>query len=93
MLTLLTNLPKETLVQQIKDGGILMVLGMGTVFLFLVILIFATKLMSKIIGKYAPAKPATSNARKSSGPAPKTAAKSDDAAIAAAIAAAYDKAN
>lgn len=93
MLTLLTNLPKETLVQQIKDGGILMLLGMGTVFLFLVILIFATKLMSRIVGKYAPATSTPKSTGKPSGPAPKAAPKTDDAAIAAAIAAAYDKAN
>ena len=93
MLTLLTNRPKDVLIQQIKDGGILMVLGMGTVFLFLIILIFCIKAMSKIMAKYVPAPSAKSTGKKS-GPAPKTAApKNDDAAIAAAIAAAYDKAN
>lgn len=92
MLTLLTNLPKDVLIQQIKDGGILLVLGMGTVFLFLVILIFATKLMSKIVLKIQPAQPAAPSAKRPQAAAPKAAAKKDDsAAIAAAIAAAYDK--
>lgn len=92
MLTLLTNLPKDVLIQQIKDGGILLVLGMGTVFLFLVILIFATKLMSKIVMRIQPAQPAAPAAKRTQASEPKVAAKKDDsAAIAAAIAAAYDK--
>ena len=49
MLPLLTNMPKDVLIAQLKDGLVLLVLGMGTVFVFLVILIFATKLMSRII--------------------------------------------
>ena len=48
MLTLLTNMPREELIAQLYDGLVLMVLGMGTVFLFLVILIYASKLMSRI---------------------------------------------
>ncbi len=96
MLTLLTNMPREELIAQLYDGLVLMVLGMGTVFVFLVILIYASKLMSKIvmnIDKNHPAK--TENApqakaapvqsRVASAPA------TDDAAIAAAIAAAWDK--
>ena len=81
MLPLLTNLPRETLVQQINDGLILLVLGMGTVFIFLVLLIYATKIMSKICANISPAETT----------AAKVVAKSNDAAIAAAIAAAYDK--
>ena len=38
----------------VSSGLELMVFGMGTVFAFLVLLIFATGLMSKIVNKFAP---------------------------------------
>lgn len=38
----------------VSSGLELMAFGMGTVFTFLVILIFATSLMSKIVNKFAP---------------------------------------
>jgi oxaloacetate decarboxylase (Na+ extruding) subunit gamma len=38
-----------------SDAVNLMVVGMGFVFVFLTVLVFATSLMSKIILKYAPA--------------------------------------
>ncbi|MBO8437169.1 MAG: OadG family protein [Spirochaetes bacterium] len=96
MLTMLTNMPKDVLVQQIKDGLVLLVLGMGTVFIFLVILIFASKMMSKIImnmeknrhGEATEQIQAVSTVQvqqKVSAP------QGDDAAVAAAIAAAYDR--
>ncbi len=92
MLPLLTNLPRETLVQQINDGLILLVLGMGTVFIFLVLLIYATKIMSKICANISPAETtAAKPAQKPAATTAKVVAKSNDAAIAAAIAAAYDK--
>ena len=97
MLTMLTNMPKDVLVQQIKDGLVLLVLGMGTVFIFLVILIFASKMMSKIImnmeGNRQEKKPAAApvqaavQVQQKAAPAPQ----GDDAAVAAAIAAAYDR--
>ena len=92
MLSLLTNLPREILVQQIYDGLILLVLGMGTVFIFLILLVYITKLMSKICAKIEPA-PAAPVQKKPSTPAarPNVKKKSNDAALAAAIAAAYDK--
>ncbi|MFL1406441.1 OadG family protein [Marinobacter sp. M1N3S26] len=37
----------------------LMIAGMGFVFVFLVILVFATGIMSRIIGRFAPPEPAT----------------------------------
>lgn len=37
----------------------LMIAGMGFVFVFLVILVFATGIMSTIIGRFAPPEPAT----------------------------------
>ena len=87
---MLYNLPKELLTAQLMDGLVLLVLGMGTVFVFLVILIYATKLMSKLCNRNqtAPAQ-AVSSAPAVQGTAPAPA--QDDAAIAAAIAAAYDK--
>lgn len=93
MLSLLTNLPREVLVQQIYDGLILLVLGMGTVFIFLVLLIYATKLMSKICARISPqtSEVKTVEKKPSATATPNVVAKSNDAAIAAAIAAAYDK--
>ena len=44
---------QETLIDQ---GVSLMIYGMGTVFVFLTILVFATGLMSKLVNKYAPTK-------------------------------------
>lgn len=38
----------------VTSGLELMAFGMGTVFAFLVLLIFATSLMSKIVNKFAP---------------------------------------
>ena len=52
MLALLTNLPSAYLGAQLKDGLVVMVIGMLVVFLFLIILIGATKAMSKIVGKF-----------------------------------------
>ena len=87
---MLYTLPKELLTAQLMDGLVLLVLGMGTVFVFLVILIYATKLMSKLCNRNqtAPAQAVSSApAVQRTAPAPAQ----DDAAIAAAIAAAYDK--
>ena len=53
MLALLTNLPSAYLAAQLKDGLVVMVLGMLVVFLFLIILIGAIKVMSKVLGKFA----------------------------------------
>ena len=87
MLALLTNLPSAYLGAQLKDGLVVMVIGMLVVFLFLVILIGATKAMSKIVGKFAkPEEP-----KKKVAAAPVATVKDDDAKIAAAIAAAVDQ--
>ncbi|MGN0907057.1 MAG: OadG family protein [Bullifex sp.] len=88
MLSLLANLPKDVLVQQIKDGLVLLVLGMGTVFVFLTILIFTTKLLSKVCARIAPAKSAAPVQKKSTA-APQPSGVNKDAEVAAAIAAAY----
>ena len=87
MLALLTNLPSAYLGAQLKDGLVVMVSGMLVVFLFLVILIGATKAMSKIVGKFVkPEEP-----KKKVAAAPVATVKDDDAKIAAAIAAAVDQ--
>ena len=52
---------KSTLIEQ---GLNLMLFGMGTVFVFLTILIFATGAMSKIITRYFPEKAVVANPRK-----------------------------
>ena len=96
MLTLLTNMPREELIAQLYDGLVLMVLGMGTVFVFLVILIYASKLMSKIcmsLDKNRPSSTADAPQAKTAAPVQQKVAApaTDDAAVAAAIAAAWDK--
>ena len=85
--SLLTNLPSAYLGAQLKDGLVVMVIGMLVVFLFLIILIGATKAMSKIVGKFVkPEEP-----KKKVAAAPVATVKDDDAKIAAAIAAAVDQ--
>ena len=87
MLALLTNLPSAYLGAQLKDGLVVMVIGMLVVFLFLIILIGATKAMSKIVGKFVkPEEP-----KKKVAAAPVATVKDDDAKIAAAIAAAVNQ--
>ena len=87
MLALLTNLPSAYLGAQLKDGLVVMVIGMLVVFLFLIILIVAIKAMSKVIGKFVkPEEP-----KKKVAAAPVATVKDDDAKIAAAIAAAVDQ--
>jgi len=44
--------------QLLSDAVELMVLGMGTVFVFLTILVFVTATMSALVKKYAPVQPA-----------------------------------
>ncbi|MGE4584654.1 MAG: OadG family protein [Sphaerochaeta sp.] len=55
----LAQLPKEQLITQLENGVILMLLGMGTVFVFLTLLVFLSKGMSALVKKFAPQKPAT----------------------------------
>ncbi len=86
MLALLTNLPKAYLSAQLKDGLILMLLGMVVVFIFLTILIYSIKVMSKIVGKKAPKEEVKQKVSTGS-----PVVKNDDAKVAAAIAAAVDK--
>ena len=54
----------------IAEAGKFMALGMGIVFLFLVVMIYALKIQAKLIGKYfpekkvTPSKPAVNNTAK-----------------------------
>jgi oxaloacetate decarboxylase gamma subunit len=86
---------KELKVSVMQQGLVLMATGMAVVFAFLVILIFITKLQSKVVLKYFPEKEVTikppSPAIQAIGAAPVGA--NDGAEIAAAIvaAAAYAK--
>lgn len=91
MLTLLTNMPRDVLITQLQDGLILLVLGLGTVFVFLTVLIGATTLMSKVCAKIAPQKVASATASKRSSTAAPQNSGAKDAEVAVAIAAAYNK--
>ena len=84
---MLHQLPREILVSQINNGLIIMLLGMGVVFVFLVLLVFTTKLLSFLVRRYLPEKPQViSNA--SSTPLVGASAEAEGAQIAAAITAA-----
>ena len=88
MLALLTNLPSAYLNAQLRDGIVLMFLGMIVVFIFLTILIYSIKLMSKIVGKNAVAE----EPKKKVATKPATVAKTnDDEKVAVAIAASVNK--
>jgi oxaloacetate decarboxylase gamma subunit len=85
-MTFLTNAEHALLVSNLQDGLILLLLGMGTVFVFLTLLVFLTKGMSSAVRKIAPKEqPAAAS------PIAETAAPSasNGAEIAAAIAAAF----
>ncbi|HAN42271.1 MAG TPA: sodium pump decarboxylase subunit gamma [Sphaerochaeta sp.] len=85
---LLAQLPKDVLATQLKNGVVLMVLGMAIVFVFLTILVFTTKGVSKLVRKFEKKKPAAPVAQ--AAPAA-VAVASNDAEIAVAIAAAVAK--
>ena len=87
MFITLAQLPIEELRAQIGNGVILMILGMAIVFVFLTILVFTTKAVSKIVKKYeteAPKKAAVTQM-------PAGAACTSEAEVAAAIVAAVAK--
>ncbi|MFA5468699.1 MAG: OadG family transporter subunit [Sphaerochaetaceae bacterium] len=80
---MLQQLPREILLTQINNGIIIMLLGMGVVFVFLVLLVFSTKFLSLLVRKYLPDK---SNASKP--PFQGASAEAEGAQVAAAIVAA-----
>jgi oxaloacetate decarboxylase gamma subunit len=84
---MLQQLPNELLIAQVENGLILLLLGMGVVFLFLTLLVFTTKLLSLLVKKYLPEKtPIVAKRPVSASAAP--AIDTSGAEIAAAIAAA-----
>jgi oxaloacetate decarboxylase gamma subunit len=86
---MLHQLPKELLVEQVNNGLILLLLGMGVVFLFLTLLVFTTKFLSFFVRKYLPEKVPTIAKRPvsaSGSPAVETVGSEIAAAIAAAVA-------
>jgi len=84
----LAQLSSEVLLAQLKNGLFLLVMGMAIVFVFLTILVFTTKGVSKIVRKFEKKVPAAQAAPQASA-AP--AGSSDDAEVAVAIAAALAK--
>jgi oxaloacetate decarboxylase gamma subunit len=82
----LTQFPKEQLATNLQNGLILLLLGMGTVFVFLTLLVFVTKGMSAIVRKIAPAETKSVASPVETIVAPKA---GNDTEIAAAICAAY----
>jgi oxaloacetate decarboxylase gamma subunit len=85
----LAQLPKEQLMAQLQNGLILMLLGMGTVFVFLTLLVFLTKAFSAFVRKVAPQKPTVATVK---APVQNVAvAASSEPEIAAAIVAAFAK--
>ncbi|MBY4675677.1 OadG family protein [Marinobacterium arenosum] len=70
-----------------SEGLNLMVFGMGFVFVFLTLLVFATGIMSKVVGKYAPEPQPKAAAPKAAKPA--AASSSNDELIAVMTAAVH----
>ena len=88
---LLAQLPADQLSEQIKNGLILLVLGMAIVFVFLTILVFSTICVSKIVRKFEKRpEPAVATTAEPVMAQP-VAKASNDAEIAAAIVAAVAK--
>jgi oxaloacetate decarboxylase gamma subunit len=88
---LLSQLAADQLTAQLQNGVVLMLLGMGTVLLFLVVLIFVTKGLSSVVGKINAKRPAPAPAAARRSAAPSAKAMSVEPEIAAAIAAAVAK--
>lgn len=86
---MLHQLPKELLIEQVNNGLILLVIGMGVVFLFLTLLVFTTKGLSAFVKKYLPEKVTTVTKRSvsaSGSPVADTSGAEIAAAVAAAVA-------
>jgi oxaloacetate decarboxylase gamma subunit len=69
----------------IRQAVELMLLGMGTVYVFLILLVFCTGLMSRVLARLTPEAPASSSQPQSPPPAQGTADATLRAAIVAAI--------
>lgn len=86
----LPQFPKEQLLTQLSNGFVLLVLGMGTVFIFLILLVFLTKGLSAFVMKLESKRPAVAAGKTTAAPA---AAAASEADVAAAVTAAWAKAN
>ena len=75
----------------LSEGVSLMVFGMGFVFVFLTLLVFATSLMSRLVMKYAPAPEPKLSARKAVAPTTPAAASASNDELVAVISAAVHK--
>ena len=74
--------------EKLLAGLQLMVFGMGMVYVFLIIMIFCMKLMSKVIAPIAAKQKAAEDAAKAAAKKPAAAASSDESAVIAAAVAA-----
>ena len=84
----LAQLPADVLVTQVSNGLLLLVLGMGTVFVFLAILVAVTKIMSGLVRKSELRKPVTETESSAARIESSTA---QEAEVAVALAAAFAK--
>jgi oxaloacetate decarboxylase gamma subunit len=75
-------------VNLVSEGLKFMVLGMTTVFLFLLLLIWVLKLQAKLVQKYFPQKMSTATKAAAAASTAATTGKDDDAEVIAAITAA-----
>ena len=73
--------------EKLLAGLQLMVFGMGMVYLFLIVMIFCMKLMSKIIAPIAAKQKAAEDAAKAAAKKPAAASSDESALVAAAVAA------
>jgi oxaloacetate decarboxylase gamma subunit len=88
---MLHQMPRELLLEQVSNGLILMLLGMGVVFVFLTLLVFLTKLLSLMVRKYLPEKTSVAPPRQPAVATAPSVANSASAEVAAAITAAVAK--
>ncbi|MCK9190763.1 MAG: OadG family protein [Sphaerochaetaceae bacterium] len=91
MIIELSQVARDQIGGLLQNGVTLMLLGMGTVLIFLVILIFVTKALSAVVGKIEAKRPAPAPAPARRKAQPSANAFSAEPEIAAAIAAAVAK--
>lgn len=88
---MLQQMPKELLMEQVSNGLILMLLGMGVVFVFLTLLVFSTKLLSFLVRRFLPEKTSVAPQRRPAAATVPSVADSANAEVVAAITAAVAK--
>jgi len=91
----LVQFPKEQLITQLNNGVILLFLGMGTVFIFLILLVFLTKGLSAFVMKLESKRPAVATGKTAATAVASSTATvaASEADIAAAVTAAWAKSN